>query len=72
MRFDKVNIERLTTSLQFVGAALALPAGAAGIYSAYHNYFSSEVICREMRNTTLVTLERIFPPRPSTRCCAGK
>jgi hypothetical protein len=61
MRFDKVNIERLTTSLQFVGAALALPAGAAGIYSAYHNYFSSEVICREMRNTTLVTLEKNLP-----------
>jgi hypothetical protein len=61
MRFDKMSIERLTTSLQFVGAALALPAGAAGIYSAYHNYFSTEVMCQEMRNTTLVTLEKNIP-----------
>jgi threonine/homoserine efflux transporter RhtA len=30
-----MNIEKLTTSLQFIGAALALPAGAAGVYSAY-------------------------------------
>jgi hypothetical protein len=56
-----MGIERLTTSLQFVGAALALPAGAAGVYSAYHNYFSTEVICQEMRNSTLVTLEKNLP-----------
>ena len=37
-----MNIEKLTTSLQFIGAALALPAGAAGVYSAYHTYFSPE------------------------------
>ena len=40
-----MNIEKLTTSLQFIGAALALPAGAAGVYSAYHTYFSPEVMC---------------------------
>jgi hypothetical protein len=56
-----VNIEKLTTSLQFIGAALALPAGAAGIYSAYHNYFSPEVMCQEMRNSTLATLEKNIP-----------
>lgn len=56
-----MGIEKLTTSLQFVGAALALPAGAAGVYSAYHNYFSSEVICQEMRNSTLATLEKNIP-----------
>jgi hypothetical protein len=56
-----VNIEKLTTSLQFLGAALALPAGAAGIYSAYHNYFSPEVLCQEMRNSTLTTLEKNIP-----------
>ncbi len=55
------NIERLTTSLQFIGAALALPAGAAGVYSAYHNYFSPEVMCQEMRNTALATLEKNIP-----------
>jgi hypothetical protein len=56
-----VRIEKLTTSLQFIGAALAVPAGAAGVYSAYHNYFSPEVICQEMRNSTLVTLEKNIP-----------
>jgi hypothetical protein len=56
-----VKIEKLTTSLQFLGAALAVPAGAAGIYSAYHNYFSPEVMCQEMRNSTLVTLEKNIP-----------
>ena len=55
------NIEKLTTSFQFIGAALALPAGAAGVYSAYHSYFSPEVMCREMRNTALATLEKNIP-----------
>jgi GLTT repeat (6 copies) len=56
-----MNIEKLTTSLQFIGAALALPAGAAGVYSAYHSYFSPEVVCREMRNAALITLEKNIP-----------
>ena len=56
-----MNIEKLTTSLQFIGAALALPAGAAGVYSAYHSYFSPDVICQEMRNATLATLEKNIP-----------
>ena len=54
-----MNIEKLTTSLQFIGAAL--PAGAAGVYSAYHTYFSPEVMCQEMRNATLITLEKNIP-----------
>jgi hypothetical protein len=56
-----VQIEKLTTSLQLIGAALAVPAGLAGVYSAYHNYFSPEVRCQEMRNATLVTLEKNIP-----------
>jgi hypothetical protein len=56
-----VQIEKLTTSLQFLGAALAVPAGIAGVYSAYHNYFSPEVRCQELRNLTLVTLEKNIP-----------
>ena len=56
-----MHIEKLTTSLQFIGAALAVPAGIAGVYSAYHNYFSPEVRCQEMRNSTLVTLEKNIP-----------
>ena len=56
-----MQIEKLTTSLQFIGAALAVPAGIAGIYSAYHSYVSPEVRCQDMRNTTLVTLEKNIP-----------
>jgi hypothetical protein len=56
-----VKIEKLTTSLQFIAAALAVPAGIAGVYSAYHSYFSPEVRCQELRNTTLVTLEKNIP-----------
>ena len=56
-----MNIQNLTTSLQFIAAALAVPAGAAGLYSAYHNYFSPEVMCQELRNSTLVTLEKNIP-----------
>jgi hypothetical protein len=56
-----VQIEKLTTSLQLIGAALAVPAGIAGVYSAYHSYFSPEVRCQEMRNSTLVTLEKNIP-----------
>jgi hypothetical protein len=56
-----VHIEKLTTSLQLIGAALAVPAGLAGVYSAYHSYFSPEVRCQELRNTTLVTLEKNIP-----------
>jgi hypothetical protein len=56
-----VRVEKLTTSLQFIGAALAVPAGLAGVYSAYHNYFSPEVRCQELRNSTLVTLEKNIP-----------
>jgi hypothetical protein len=56
-----VNIQNLTTSLQFIAAALAVPAGAAGLYSAYHSYFSPEVMCQELRNSTLVTLEKNIP-----------
>jgi hypothetical protein len=40
---------------------LAVPAGIAGVYSAYHSYFSPEVRCQEMRNSTLVTLEKNIP-----------
>ena len=56
-----MQIEKLTTSLQFLGAALAVPAGMVGLYSAYHNYFSPEVRCQELRNSTLVTLEKNIP-----------
>jgi len=50
--------QRAITALQLVGAALGIPAAAAGAYSAYQNYFSSEVTCQTLRTNILSTLER--------------
>ncbi len=50
--------QRVVTSLQFLGAALGIPAAAAGSYSAYQNYFSSEATCQRLRTNILATMER--------------
>jgi hypothetical protein len=55
------RLERLTTALQLVGAALALPAGGAGVYSVYNTYFSSDSACQSLRNSALNTLEKNIP-----------
>ena len=49
---------RVVTTLQLVGAALGIPAAAAGSYSAYQNYFSSEATCQRLRTNILATMER--------------
>jgi hypothetical protein len=50
--------QRVVTTLQVVGAALGIPAAAAGSYSAYQNYFSSEATCQRLRTNILATMER--------------
>jgi hypothetical protein len=50
--------QRMVTVLQVVGAALGIPAAAAGSYSAYQNYFSSEAVCQRLRTNILATMER--------------
>jgi hypothetical protein len=50
--------QRVVTTLQLVGAALGIPAAAAGSYSAYQNYFSSEATCQRLRTNILATMER--------------
>jgi len=50
--------DKLTKLLQFVGAALAVPAAAAGTYSAYRTYFSSEVTCAKLRSSIIETMEK--------------
>ena len=55
------RLEKLTTALQLVGAALALPAGGAGVYSVYNTYFSSNSVCQSLRNNALDTLEKNIP-----------
>jgi len=49
---------RVVTTLQVVGAALGIPAAAAGSYSAYQSYFSSEATCQRLRTNILATMER--------------
>jgi hypothetical protein len=50
--------QRVVTAFQLIGAALGIPAAAAGTYSAYQNYFSSEVTCQTLRANILSTMQR--------------
>jgi hypothetical protein len=44
--------------LQFLGAALGIPAAAAGSYSAYQTYFSVEAKCQRLSASILAIIER--------------
>ena len=50
--------QRMVTTLQLVGAALGIPAAAAGSYSAYQNYFSNDATCQRLRTNILAVMER--------------
>src|SRR3974377_2147278 len=50
--------QRSVTALQLLGAALRIPAAAAGCYSAYQTYFSTEAVCQRLRTTIVITMER--------------
>ena len=54
--------DKFTKFLQFAGTALAVPAGAAGVYSAYRSYFSNDVACQNLRTAILSTMERNIAP----------
>lgn len=56
-----VTWEKLTTYLQFTGAALAIPAAAAGSYSVYRSFFTAEVACHNLRASILSTMDRNVP-----------
>jgi hypothetical protein len=53
---------KLTTYLQLTGAALAIPAAAAGTYSVYQNYFTSDLACQKLRTAIVATMERHVAP----------
>lgn len=53
---------KITTYLQFTGAALAIPAAAGGAYSVYQNVFTSDVTCQKLRTTIVATMERNVAP----------
>ena len=48
---------RLVMVLQLLGAALGIPAAAAGCYSAYQTYFSSGAVCQRLRTVIVITME---------------
>jgi hypothetical protein len=50
--------ENLVRVLQIAGAALSIPAAAAGTFAAYQSYFSADVTCQKLRSNIVATLER--------------
>src|SRR5262245_19771055 len=50
--------QRSVMMLQLLGAALGIPAAAAGCYSAYQTYFSTEAVCQRLRTAIVITMER--------------
>jgi hypothetical protein len=57
-----MDFDRLIKVVQLVGAALAVPAGAAGVYSAYRSYFSTDVACQNLRAAIVGTMEKNVGP----------
>jgi hypothetical protein len=54
--------EGLVRVVQIAGAAVGIPAAVAGTYSAYQNYFSTDMACHKLRDTIIVTMERNVAP----------
>jgi hypothetical protein len=57
-----MTAESLVKLLQMFGAALAIPAAAAGTFAAYQSYFSSDVVCQKLRTNIVAILERHVAP----------
>ena len=57
-----MTAENLVKLLQMTGAALAIPAAAAGTFAAYQSYFSSDVTCQKLRNDIVAIMERNVAP----------
>src|SRR5262249_29655717 len=54
--------ENLVRLLQMTGAALAIPAAAAGTFAAHQSYFSSDVTCQKLRSNVIAIMERNIAP----------
>jgi hypothetical protein len=52
------NVQKFTTVLQIVGAALGIPAAAGGTYSVYRSYFAPTANCQTLRTSLLDTIDR--------------
>jgi hypothetical protein len=57
-----MTAEHLVKLMQMTGAALAIPAAAAGTFAAYQSYFSPDVTCQKLRNDIVGILERNVAP----------
>ena len=57
-----MTAEHLVKLLQMTGAALAIPAAAAGTFAAYQSYFSTDMTCQRLRNDIVGILERNVAP----------
>src|SRR5689334_2233792 len=57
-RAPMISHQRLVTILQVAGAALGIPAAAAGSYTAYQTFFSPEAACQKLRTNILAVMER--------------
>jgi hypothetical protein len=54
--------ENLVRVLRIIGAALGIPAAAAGTYAAYQNYFSTDETCHKLRINIISVMERTVAP----------
>jgi hypothetical protein len=52
------NVQKFTTVLQIVGAALGIPAAAGGTFSVYRSYFAPTANCQTLRMSLLDTIDR--------------
>ncbi len=57
-----MTAESVVKLLQMTGAALAIPAAAAGTFAAYQSYFSAEATCQKLRNNVVAIMERNVAP----------
>lgn len=53
-----MEAEKITKLFQAVGAALALPAAAAGVYTVYRTNFSPDTACQNLRASIVSTMEK--------------
>jgi hypothetical protein len=55
-------LDKLVRLTQLAGALLAIPVAATGAVSVYRSYFSSDVLCQNLRSTILTTMDKNVPP----------
>jgi hypothetical protein len=54
-------VEKYVKVFQVAAAALGIPAAAAGSYTAYQSFFTSDATCQKLRAEILATMERNVP-----------